>query len=73
MFCTCSPSSLGQDLVVESAEKNFKNSFGPLQQEMAVLGCFLRKKGLSWRPTRWHLVHVGARHVCARYIGALLE
>jgi hypothetical protein len=27
---------------------------------MIVLGCFLRKKGLSWRP-----VHVGARHVCA--------
>jgi hypothetical protein len=26
-------------------KKNKKNSFGPLQQEMAVLGCFLRKRG----------------------------
>jgi hypothetical protein len=32
---------------------------------MAVLGCFFEKKGLSWRP-----VHVGARHVRARYIFA---
>jgi hypothetical protein len=32
-------------------QKNKKfNSFGPLQKEMAILGCFLRKKGLSWRP-----------------------
>jgi hypothetical protein len=36
--------------MVESAKKKKFNSFGPLQQEMAVLGCFLRKKGLSWRP-----------------------
>jgi hypothetical protein len=51
IFCTCSPSSLGQDPMVESAKTKLKkNSFGPLQQEMAVLGCFLRKKGLSWRP-----------------------
>jgi hypothetical protein len=51
---------------------------------MAVLGCFLRKKGLSWHSyvgawymlapgTCWRPVHVGARHVRARYIGALLE
>jgi hypothetical protein len=50
MFCTYSPSSLGQDPTVESAKQKLKNSFGPLQQEMAVLGCFLRKEGLSWRP-----------------------
>jgi hypothetical protein len=32
--------------MVESAKKkNLKNSFGPLQQEMEVLGCFLRKRG----------------------------
>jgi hypothetical protein len=37
--------------MVESAKKKIKKkSFGPLQQELAVLGCFLRKKGLSWRP-----------------------
>jgi hypothetical protein len=26
-------------------KKVFKNSFGPLELEMAALGCFLRKKG----------------------------
>jgi hypothetical protein len=50
-FYTCSPSSQGQDPTVESAKnKKIKNSFGLLKQEMAVLGCFLRKKGLSWCP-----------------------
>jgi hypothetical protein len=68
--------------MVESAKKNLKKSFGPLQQELAVLGCF-EKKGVklaprswrptSWRPTYWRPVHVGAQHVRARYIGAPLE
>jgi hypothetical protein len=50
IFFTCSPSSLGQDPTVEVQNGSKKNSFGPLQQEMAVLGCFLRNKGLSWCP-----------------------
>jgi hypothetical protein len=42
-FCTCSPSSLEQDLIVESAHLfYFIFSFGPLELEVAVLGCFLR-------------------------------
>jgi hypothetical protein len=64
IFCTCSPSSLGQDPIIESAKKEILNSFGLVQPKMAVLGWFLRKKGLSWRP-----VQVGARHVRTRYIG----
>jgi hypothetical protein len=68
-FCTCSPSSLGQDPIIESAKKrNFKFIWACSAKngsfEMAVLGWFLRKKGLSWRP-----VQVGARHVRTRYIG----
>jgi hypothetical protein len=27
-----------------------RNSFGPLQQEMAVLGCFFEKKGIKLAP-----------------------
>jgi hypothetical protein len=81
-FCTCSPSSQGQDPTVESVKKNFKNSFGPLQQEMVVFGVFFEKKGvklapLSWHPTCWRPVHVGARYmlapgICWRpvYVGA---
>jgi hypothetical protein len=60
IFCTCSPSSPGQDPTVESTKKKIKNSFRLFQQEMAILGCFLRNKGLSWRPTCSCLVHVGA-------------
>jgi hypothetical protein len=43
-YCTCSLSSIRQDPTVESGKK-FKNSFGLLELEIAVLGCFLRKKG----------------------------
>jgi hypothetical protein len=38
-FCTCSPSSLGQDLTVKNAKNNFF-SFGLLELEMAVLTVF---------------------------------
>jgi hypothetical protein len=41
---------------------------------MVVLGCFFEKKGVKLAPdmfapsTCWRLVHVGARHVRARYM-----
>jgi hypothetical protein len=40
-FCTCSPSSLRQDLIVKNEEKK-KNcfSFGLLELEMAILNVF---------------------------------
>jgi hypothetical protein len=38
-FCTCSPSSLGQDLIVKIA-KIIKNWFGLLELEMADLSIF---------------------------------
>jgi hypothetical protein len=44
-FCTCSPSSLRQDLMVKNEIFYFYFfSFGLLELEMAVLRCFLRKK-----------------------------
>jgi hypothetical protein len=42
-FCTCSPSSLGQDLIFKIAKKNYLFLFGLPELEMANLGCFLRK------------------------------
>jgi hypothetical protein len=39
-FCTCSPSSLRQDLMVKNAEKIILFSFGLLELEMAVLNVF---------------------------------
>jgi hypothetical protein len=43
-FCTCSPSSLGQDLMVKNEIFYFYFSFGLLELEMAVLRCSLREK-----------------------------
>jgi hypothetical protein len=49
-FCTCSPSSLGQDLMVKNAKNKNKTSFGLLELEMAVLRCFfLKKRPLSFK------------------------
>jgi hypothetical protein len=45
-FCTCFPSSLGQDLTVKSAIFIKIFPFGLLELEMADLRCFLRKKDL---------------------------
>jgi hypothetical protein len=42
-FCTCSFSSLGQDLMVKNANKIYVFLFGLLELEMVVLRCFLRK------------------------------
>jgi hypothetical protein len=42
-FCTCSSSSLGQDLTVIKCNFLFF-SFGFLELEMVALRCFLRKK-----------------------------
>jgi hypothetical protein len=39
-FCTCSPSSLGQDLTVKNGYFYFYFSFGLLELEMAVLNVF---------------------------------
>jgi hypothetical protein len=39
-FCTCSPSSLGQDLTVKNAKKYYFFSFGLLELEMSVLNVF---------------------------------
>jgi hypothetical protein len=45
-FCTCFPSSLGQDPIVE-VQKSEKNSFGLLELEMVNLECFFEKNGLG--------------------------
>jgi hypothetical protein len=42
-FCTCSSSSLRQDLIVKIAKKSFFFWFGLLELEMADLSNFLRK------------------------------
>jgi hypothetical protein len=41
-FCTCSPISIGQDLIVKMQKNNFF-SFGLLELEMAALRGSLRK------------------------------
>jgi hypothetical protein len=46
-FCTCFPSSLGQDPTIECAKFIKIKSFGLLELEMVDLGCFLRKMGLG--------------------------
>jgi hypothetical protein len=52
MFCTCSPSSLGQDPMVESAKKKLKKiHLGLFSKKWHFWGVFFHKKGLSWRPT----------------------
>jgi hypothetical protein len=45
-FCTCFPSSLGQDPTLKAQESK-NNSFGFLKLEMADLRYFLKKKSLG--------------------------
>jgi hypothetical protein len=45
-FCTCSPSSLGQDPTVENA-KEWKKSFELLELKMGDLECFFEKNGFG--------------------------
>jgi hypothetical protein len=45
-FCTCSLSSLGQDITIKIAILNFFSSFGLLELEMADLSLFLEKNDL---------------------------
>jgi hypothetical protein len=56
-FFACFPSSLGQELTVESARKFFFFfSFGLLEIEMVVFGCFLRKMATILQGLRNSLV-----------------
>ena len=59
-FCTCFPSSLGQNPTVESEKKSKKFIWASSTRNGSFWGVFLRKKGLSWC-----LVHVDARHIRA--------
>jgi hypothetical protein len=43
-FCTCSPSSLGQDPTVESAKKTKINSFWAFSARNGSFGVFFEKK-----------------------------
>jgi hypothetical protein len=45
-FCTCSSSSLGQDLLVKIPKKDFF-LFLLFELEVADLGCFFEKNGLG--------------------------
>jgi hypothetical protein len=47
--CTCSPSSLGQDLTVKNEFFFFFSSFGLLELEKAVLNVFGEKRSMSFR------------------------
>jgi hypothetical protein len=85
-FCTCSPSSLGQDPMVESAKKKLKKLIWASSARNGSFGVFFEKKGVKlapdmlapstcWRltcsrPTCSHAVHVCARHVRTRYMFA---
>jgi hypothetical protein len=68
-FCTCSPSSLGQDPIVESAKNKNKNSFGLVQPKMAVLGWLGVKlatgtcsRPVHWRPLSWAFFFQGCHN-----------
>jgi hypothetical protein len=49
-FCTSSPSSLGQDPMVESAKNKNKKFIWASSARNGSFGVFFEKKGLSWRP-----------------------
>jgi hypothetical protein len=74
IFCTCSPSSLGQNPIVESAKKiKFKfiwacstknGSFGVVFDKKGVkLAPDMLAPGIGWRPTCSRPVLVRARYI----------
>jgi hypothetical protein len=49
-FCTCSPSSLGQDPTVESPKKINLKFIWACSAKNGSFGMVFEKKGLSWHP-----------------------
>jgi hypothetical protein len=50
MFFTCSPSSLGQDPTVKSAEKKLKKLIWASSARNGSFGVFFEKKGVKLAP-----------------------